>query len=78
MFKTCDLLRQTAGNRTTFRITRELERMGATVQATAQRDMLMMSGDVLRPAAGDLLRIMSESLTSPALLPWEVEVICCF
>jgi hypothetical protein len=54
---------------------RETERLGANVAATAQHDLIAFTGDVMRPRALDTLEIIAESITSPALLNWEVEVI---
>jgi len=59
--------------RTGFRLLRQAERMGGTFQATPQHELMVFSGDTVRPQAMELLDILAECTSQPAFTPWSLK-----
>eukprot|EP00298_Acanthocystis_sp_HF-20_P010784 c19045_g2_i2.p1 GENE.c19045_g2_i2~~c19045_g2_i2.p1 ORF type:complete len:482 (+),score=148.55 c19045_g2_i2:1-1446(+) len=68
-----NLLLQSTTEKTAFRLTREAEQAGISASAHSFRDALVYGCEVLRPCSVKGLRLVSDSLLKPALLPWEVK-----
>lgn len=60
---------------TAFKIARELEQCGATVEATSTRDHLIFSADCKRDSVEQVVESLGNVITSPLYNPWEMEEV---
>jgi processing peptidase subunit alpha len=60
-------------NRTSFRIQRELEGLGANVVASASREQMVYSADVVRSNTAEAVEVLADSVLNPKFNRWEVE-----
>jgi len=62
-------------DRTAFRITREVEYNGATLDATTTREHLILSADCLRDRTKVIVDTLASVVCHPKFFPWEIENI---
>lgn len=60
-------------NRTHFRLTRELEAMGASVHASASRDCIVYTLDTVRSHMPEAVELLTDSVLNSTYYSWEVE-----
>jgi len=60
-------------NRSTFRITREIEGLGATVGSGAGREQMVYAIDGVRTQIPEMLEVLVDSVVNPAFNTWEVK-----
>jgi len=60
-------------DRTAFRIARELEQCGASLEATSTRDHLIFSADCKRDSVQHVVEALGSVTANPIYNPWEIE-----
>uniref|UniRef100_A0A7S0H6F9 Mitochondrial-processing peptidase subunit alpha n=1 Tax=Amorphochlora amoebiformis TaxID=1561963 RepID=A0A7S0H6F9_9EUKA len=60
-------------NHSALAMNRAVAAMGTHMTATASREMMTYSAEVLRNDVPDMLEVLSESVSAPAINPWDVE-----
>lgn len=63
----------TTANRSTLRIDRELEEVGASISTSVSRETLTIQGSVQAQYANQVLEILGDSITNPAIKNHEVQ-----
>jgi len=63
----------TTANRSTFRITREIEGLGATVGSGAGREQIIYAIDGVRTTVPEMMEVLVDSVVNPVFHPWEVK-----
>ncbi len=71
---TAHCLTQGTQKRTSFQFARAVEELGATLDASANRDYSTVSATVLAENLDALLKLMGETVMAPAFAPHEVEL----
>ena len=60
-------------NRSTFRITREIEALGATVGSGAGREQMVYAIDGVRTSIPEMMEVLVDSVVNPVFNTWEVK-----
>eukprot|EP00898_Chlorokybus_atmophyticus_P006707 jgi/Chlat1/7037/Chrsp56S06707 len=60
-------------HRSHFRLVREIEAIGANVHASASREQMAYTMDILRPHLAPAVELLADSVLNPAFFPWEVK-----
>ncbi|KAK9804007.1 hypothetical protein WJX73_000007 [Symbiochloris irregularis] len=60
-------------NRTFFRLTREVEAIGGNVMASASREQMVYTVDVLKTNVAEALEVLADAVLNPKFHPWEVD-----
>ena len=60
-------------NRSTFRITREVEGLGATVASGAGREQMIYAIDGVRTTIPEMMEVLVDSVVNPVFSTWEVD-----
>jgi len=63
----------TTANRSTFRITREIEGLGATVGSGAGREQMIYAIDGVRTTIPEMMEVLVDSVVNPVFNTWEVD-----
>jgi len=63
----------TTANRSTFRITREVEALGATVGSGAGREQMIYAIDGVRTSIPEMMEVLVDSVVNPLFNTWEVK-----
>ena len=63
---------KSTSNRTHFRLTREVESIGANLLASASREQMAYNVDVAKTSVPEALEVLVDSVVNPKFLAWEV------